>query len=334
MAREARQVAETNCSVARENVGSANARVESLSHQLRESQSEVEGLRLDIRQKNDEVHNVRCQLQQTEYELEKMKREKKDVERERESKKSNAELQAELDIMCNSLKEIRELERVRLRKTRSAEVELKGARDAWVKAEMAAAEAESTAASLRGAMEQLKKENESLRAQLNKNKTPAHKNIRQWKMEWSEEEEGVEVAAVKGQHLNDISTLDTANLHRFNALGAEDDTHLSVHAPEPPPKASRRLFTSAKSSDKENHQTMNMRRSKCSLCCGPPRPCGAIRRCECGRDNCNKWAHASCLVNGRSVSSCVSHPGTPAPPLPIILCSGVCNNKVHVKSEI
>jgi hypothetical protein len=38
-----------------------------------------------------------------------------------------------------------------------------------------------------------------------------------------------------------------------------------------------------------------------------------------------KWAHAMCIINRKSgnVSTCVSHPGTPAPPLPMVLCEGI-----------
>ena len=51
---------------------------------------------------------------------------------------------------------------------------------------------------------------------------------------------------------------------------------------------------------------------------------GILRWCKCGKADCNKWAHAQCLAKGKSnVSTSVSHPGTPPPALPLILCEGI-----------
>ena len=51
---------------------------------------------------------------------------------------------------------------------------------------------------------------------------------------------------------------------------------------------------------------------------------GVLRWCKCGQTDCNKWAHAQCLAKRKSnVSTSVSHPGTPPPALPLILCKGI-----------
>ena len=135
-----------------------------------------------------------------------------------------------------------------------------------------------------------------------------------------------------------------ANLDIINSLGAEDasGSDLSDHVTKIPLKAvlkrtpdssSKQLsFASSKSlpytpprtvTEKENNQQTTTHQPECSLCFHPPRPNGAIKSCQCGKSTCNKWAHATCLINRKSVSSSVSHPGTPAPPLPTILCDGI-----------
>ena len=60
----------------------------------------------------------------------------------------------------------------------------------------------------------------------------------------------------------------------------------------------------------------------CSLCF--KEQSGVTRWCKCGKEECKEWAHAQCLAKRKNnVSSSVSHPGTPPPPLPLILCSGI-----------
>ena len=67
----------------------------------------------------------------------------------------------------------------------------------------------------------------------------------------------------------------------------------------------------------------NNNASGCCSLCFKEQSSGIIRWCKCGKAGCHKWAHAKCLAKGRSVSTSVSHPGTPPPPLPLILCNGI-----------
>lgn len=60
----------------------------------------------------------------------------------------------------------------------------------------------------------------------------------------------------------------------------------------------------------------------CSLCFKKQN--GVSRWCKCGKADCNKWCHSKCLATRKSnASTSVSHPGTPPPVLPLILCSGI-----------
>ena len=48
---------------------------------------------------------------------------------------------------------------------------------------------------------------------------------------------------------------------------------------------------------------------------------GLMKSCQCGRADCDKRAHLTC-ANRINPGPSVSHPGTPAARLPIVLCSG------------
>jgi len=58
--------------------------------------------------------------------------------------------------------------------------------------------------------------------------------------------------------------------------------------------------------------------TKCSIC--HKASYGIMKSCQCGNPTCYKRAHASC-ISGKCPLPSVSHPGTPAPSLPVVLCS-------------
>lgn len=61
---------------------------------------------------------------------------------------------------------------------------------------------------------------------------------------------------------------------------------------------------------------------KCCLCCKDATE--NMRDCQCGKDTCDLQAHVSCLIgSNHHPTPSVSHPGTPAPTLPLILCGGI-----------
>lgn len=133
----------------------------------------------------------------------------------------------------------------------------------------------------------LKEENESLRAAAQSEMTNDKKTSFDKKVEWTEScgegmEEGIEVLT------NDkVCT--------------------------PPRK------TKEKGKSKENNQQAS---GECSLCFRQPKTNGLVKYCQCGKASCTKWAHRTCLLNRKSVSS-VSHPGSPMPNMPTIFCDGI-----------
>lgn len=77
-------------------------------------------------------------------------------------------------------------------------------------------------------------------------------------------------------------------------------------------------MTSKQSVGKENNHASG----KCNFCF--KEQSGIVRWCKCGKVDCHMWAHAKCIAKvKKNVSTSVSHPGTPPPTLPLILCNGV-----------
>ncbi len=66
----------------------------------------------------------------------------------------------------------------------------------------------------------------------------------------------------------------------------------------------------------------NLTSVKCCIC--SKAAYGIMKSCQCGNSACNIRAHASCIAAGNksSLPCSVSHPGTPAPQLPLVLCKG------------
>ncbi|KAL7541100.1 hypothetical protein ACHAWF_006853 [Thalassiosira exigua] len=309
---EACRAAETNASTSQAEAAVANARIGSLLCQIKESQSEINRMRHDLEAERKRNDKSACAAQKVESELERTKQEKEDVEKERDMLISRAELQDEVRKMRSALKEVRELESVRLNNTRRIEAELQGAHNAL-------ATANST-------VETLREENSSLQSKL----SHASGRTSRWKMEWKEGREGIEVAAIADRH-SSAPTPKPAKLDSINALGAEDTSEPPSCASKMPlkpvlrgtPDSSSRQLSFASSTKSSTGKENNHTNEPCALCCR--RPKGIMHYCSCGKDGCNKWAHAICLANRKSVSKSVSHPGTPAPPLPTILCNGLWN---------
>ena len=66
---------------------------------------------------------------------------------------------------------------------------------------------------------------------------------------------------------------------------------------------------------------------KCCICF--KNAYGIMKSCQCGDISCKKKAHASCVASKTPLHS-VSHPGTPAPVLPCILCKNTTFQKSNV----
>ena len=272
---------------------------------MKHSQSEVERLRRDLKTERQRGEKeVQSDDQTTRHEKGKLK--------------SRLELQNEIDTMRKALNEIKQVEDDRMKKTKCMETELQEAK---------------------AMISSLKEENESLRAaaqseMMNDKKTSIEKKKVEWTESCGEGMEGIKVLT------NDDKTPKNTDLDTINSLGAEDvgELELADHVSNIPLKAVRQMpdssskqlsfirpteahtptrMTKEKGKSKENQAS-----GECSLCFRKPKLNGVVKYCQCGKASCNKWAHRTCLLNRKSVSS-VSHPGSPMPSLPTILCDGI-----------
>ncbi len=314
---QSKVILESNLDTANNAESIANARVKSLSSQLQELQSTILVERTNKEASDRLVKSLEIKLRQ-------IRDEKNAVEEEMRSREV---LQADIEKMRNELQAIRESENKRIKKSKLMDAELRAAQDALTTANGAVAKSEAAIAHLNLEMEKLKSESS------NQTKTPAKEF-----MEWDEASEGIEIQMSK-------STPRTSNIDNINSLGAEESNgSLSEHVSKipllavlhrTPDSSSRHLsyadFTLPSSPNKDNTQ-IDVRQPECSLCFRPPKRNGIVKSCQCGKEDCHKWAHATCLLYRKSVSSCISHPGTPAPPLPTILCDGIWCNRNLLKS--
>ena len=274
---------------------------------MKHSQSEVERLRQDLKTERQQREKVQPDNDQT-------------TRHEKGKLKSRLELQNEIDTMRTALNEIKQVEGDRLKKTKCMETELFEAK---------------------AMISSLKEENESLRAaaqseMMNNKKTSIEKKEVEWRESCGEGMEGIEVLT------NDDKTPKNTDLDAINSLGAEDvgELELADHVSKIPLKAACQMpdssskqlsfirptealtpnrMTKEKGKSKENNKQAC---GECSLCFRQPKTNGVVKYCQCGKASCNKWAHRTCLLNRKSVSS-VSHPGSPMPSLPTILCDGI-----------
>jgi hypothetical protein len=141
-------------------------------------------------------------------------------------------------------------------------------------------------------------------------------------------------------------TNEESNFALINAFGAEDvskgselftqqtfATKLPVQTSLKIPPSSRQLsynYSSPSNLCEKENQPNNCdpnraslaKKYKCCLCFKDTT--GVMRSCQCGQTSCDKRAHATCLAKYKIANvGCVSHPGTPIPQMPLILCTGV-----------
>jgi hypothetical protein len=87
----------------------------------------------------------------------------------------------------------------------------------------------------------------------------------------------------------------------------------------PPLSGSSRLSLGGGGQENSNSNVV-MPAKSCSICFKAA--FGLMKSCQCGQSGCDKRAHITCASRINPGPS-VSHPGTPAPRLPLVLCTAV-----------
>lgn len=100
---------------------------------------------------------------------------------------------------------------------------------------------------------------------------------------------------------------------RTTSQSSQEAFQFDIPKLTPQPKSSSRSNISQRS--KPGKRPLQ---NKCSICFKASY--GIMKSCQCGNPLCDKRAHASC-ISGKNPLPSVSHPGTPAPALPTILCN-------------
>jgi chromosome segregation ATPase len=110
----------------------------------------------------------------------------------------------------------------------------------------------------------------------------------------------------------------------YVGLGTPNDTSSSAGSSSiggfslPPLSGSSRL--SLGGGGQENSKNVTAPAKSCSVCFKAA--FGLMKSCQCGQSGCDKRAHITCASRINPGPS-VSHPGTPAPRLPLVLCTAV-----------
>ena len=87
------------------------------------------------------------------------------------------------------------------------------------------------------------------------------------------------------------------------------------------------------SGNASSEKALDMTTSQASTCCICFKASfGMTQSCQCGKAECHKRAHMACVKRIQPNTS-VSHPGTPAPQLPVVLCGSVAKSALKPTGE-
>lgn len=269
----------------------------------------------------------------------------------------------EVRRLRKALNERDDVEQVRIDRTHRIETELREARVQLAEAIFTSGESETTAALLHDTIKNLTDENRSLHEQIAtilekaaKERARVQDELRQSEQDVQKlrlkvvthEEETERMLLDKTDNEKEISNLkrQIAELEKRLAgtekamppaaieketYGQSSTGRLSLGLSLPPlrPLSTKTIpGNTVKENTLESEQpngartSLDPKVSSCSIC--HKQLFGMMKMCQCGRSTCDKRAHAMCVVNINPLPS-VSHPGTPAPTLPIILCHGAKN---------
>ena len=345
------RVAGQNASNARVDADAAEATAASLASQLEAIQVVVDETKRAshvLFQEHEEISSA-AQTMEAKYveaqaESARLQNHHQQVEKQKEELASNVEvlniekrkLEMEVsDQTAEALKwkqsweEVKALEEAQKKRTGRVEAELLQAKSVLVDASSAAAEAEASAATLRETIAELTTANAELHGRL-RFEQASHREQQdslEQDLQKAQQEShtlrlqstasGAEIQKLKAENAsceqkmeqmqNKISLLerrlkDSPNLWASTGLGNTNTPDLAV--------------TPSKTSlDKENG-IASSDSMMCSICFKVSS--GILKRCQCGQ-GCNHRAHATC-INKIQAGPSVSHPGTPAISLPVILC--------------
>lgn len=260
----------------------------------------------------------------------------------------------QLSKVNSMMKEREAVEQARIDRSHQIEKELRETRAILVEATATSAETETTTAILNDTIEELRRENKSLHERMEGMQDGARKEQERLcealnKEECNAQKLRIQAAAAK-EEMERLRLDNTASETQITQLKSRINTlerrlkDATIVPPSPltdkssnyPDKRVAKKsgvsfsvpplgFTSPKTpaTDKENGGAAkgcsSKSSGKCCLCYKDA--FGLMKSCQCGKKSCDKRAHAICLAGSTAnAPPSVSHPGTPAPRLPVVLC--------------
>jgi len=339
------QVASQNAAKARLDADSAEAAAATLATQLQALQMVIDETKRAshvLLEEQDEItqkaQSVEQQYVQSQAELARANTQRKKLQQQNleltqatKSLEGNIqELKTRLDHQraetkqwkqsCDELQAMEDSQQQRMHRL---EQELQQAQTLLVDATATAAETEATTTQLKDSMEKLQQANQQLHKQLEEQQVKirndaenhqdalqvAHKENQALKhKELKQQDQIQKLSQEKQAHERRLSQLQTKTSNLERRL--QEATNLV----ETPSSIEKMSPFSIPPLGKENSALPTCR---CTICFKDA--VGLMKKCQCGKPGCTSRAHATC-VNKISAGPSVSHPGTPAPRLPVVLC--------------
>ncbi|CAB9518017.1 expressed unknown protein [Seminavis robusta] len=335
---EALKIAAANAASARTDADQAEVSAEGLATQLEalkivveQTKQAAQVLHEEQEEISKQARNGQAKLLQVETELARSQKETKQLrEQADEWQKQAKELQEEAtDLkrqladqteqtrkLTTALEERDALEVARKERNQQVEQELREAQELLVNVTSAAANSE-TLESLNEGIEKLQAANKNLHEQLVTQQETAREDKERLRESLLLAEKDAQSLRIEASLQNDQHNDDDDNNSKHTLTDANSNSRVS-------PDGSARgesdtSFSLRMPSDLLDSQHAVPPATTCSVCFKDAY--GLMKSCQCGNPQCDKRAHITC-ANRINPAPSVSHPGTPAAKLPVVLCSG------------
>ena len=324
---EALKISAANAACARTDADQAEASADGLSTQLEALKTVVEQTKQAAQVMHEEQQEIeeqsrngQAKLLKVEAELarsqketrelretaQKLQAKTKELQEEATSlKRKIVEQQEEARKLTNALEERDALEAARKQRSQELEKELKEAQALLVDASSKAADDE-TLVTLQANLKELQTANATLHEQLTKQEEVAQEETSLLKKTLSAVEEEAKRLRIEASLNSDKKSTKESDNGAVSPGGGDES-----------PFAISTTLNMTTPTTKDTHAVPPA--ATCSVCFKAA--FGLMKSCQCGRIECGKRAHLIC-ANRVNPGPSVSHPGTPAPKLPLTLCSG------------
>jgi hypothetical protein len=214
---------------------------------------------------------------------------------------------------------------------RTLEQDVHQANNLLVEATSTAAETESTSIQLKNSLEKMQQTIESLHKQLENKQKDERKEKEKDEQQLSRvlhEAQALKAqVATQQDQIKQMSFERQSQEKRFTQLQTKT-SNLERRLQDSTTNIVTSIASSTSTNDFSipplNGKENPVRITKCVICF-KSLTTGLMKRCQCGNPSCTMRAHISC-VSKVTTGPSLSHPGTPAPPLPVILCSAAKSN--------